>query len=144
MSSVSINFDTTKFKEQLTGTVDAIQRATRPAAQAGVQLIYDRARINAPVSDRPHYFHIEGRKYGPFQPGNLRDSIYQVYARSKSFKDVAVYEVSWNKDQAPYGFAYEYGRSDRAAKSFIGKSVAETRKAVRDAIKYRYKAELNL
>jgi hypothetical protein len=143
--SLKINMNVAKFKEELTATVDQLQRATRPAAQAGSQLIYDRARSPgyAPVSEKAHYFHIEGRKYGPFQPGNLRDSIYQVFSRDKSFRDVSTYEVSWNKTKAPYGFAYEYGNSKRGAKSFIARAVVDTRKAVRDAIKERFIAEVN-
>jgi HK97 gp10 family phage protein len=140
--SLKISFNTKQLQEQLQATADKMHKATRPAAQAGVQLIYDRARANAPVSKKAHYFHIEGRKYGPFQPGNLRDSIYQVFSRDKSFRDVSTYEVSWNKTKAPYGFAYEYGNSKRGAKSFIARSVAETRKEVRDTIKSRFISEV--
>ena len=141
--SLKINFNTKQLQEQLQATADKMHKATRPAAQAGVQLIYDRARANAPVSKKAHYFHIEGRKYGPFQPGNLRDSIYQVFSRDKSFRDVSTYEISFNKDKAPYGFMVSNGTSKTSANPFIARAVVDTRKAVRDAIKERFIAEVN-
>lgn len=140
---MSIRMDISKFKDQLRATVDKLHTATRPAAQAGAQILYERARINAPVSDKPHYFHIRGKKYGPYQPGNLRDSIYQVYSKDKSFKDISTYHVSWNKDKAPYGFVHEFGNSKRGAQSFIARSFVETRQEMREAIKTRYIAEVN-
>ena len=141
--TLRINMDTAKFRDQLNATVTELQRATRPAAQAGIQIIYERARFNAPESDKAHIFNIEGRKYGPYAPGNLRDSIYQVFSKDKSFKDVSTYEVSWNKDEAPYGFAYEFGESTRGAQSFIAVSIVETRAQVREAIKQRFIEEVS-
>ena len=141
--SIAINMNISKFRDQLQATVAELQRATRPAAQAGIQIIYDRARLNAPVSDKAHIFNIEGRKYGPYAPGNLRDAIYQVFSKDKSFKDVSTYQVSWNKDKAPYGFAYEFGNSQRGAQSFIAVSIVETRAEVREAIKQRFIQEVN-
>ena len=139
---MTVRMDIGRFKEQLRAEVDKLHAATRPAAQAGVQIIYDRARINAPVSDASHYFHIRGKKYGPYAPGNLRDSIYQVFSKDKSFKDVSTYQVSWNKDKAPYGYVAEFGNSKEPSKSFIARSVIETRAQVREAIKARYIAEV--
>lgn len=141
--TMRISMDTSKFKDQLQATVAELQRATRPAAQAGIQIIYERARLNAPQSDKAHIFSIEGRKYGPYAPGNLRNAIYQVFSKDKSFKDVSTYQVSWNKDKAPYGFAYEFGNSQRGAQSFIARSIVETRAEVREAIKQRYVQEVN-
>ena len=139
---MAVRMNVAAFKEQLRADLDKLHAATRPAAQAGVQIIYDRARINAPVSDKPHYFHIRGKKYGPYAPGNLRDSVYQVFSKDKSFKDVSTYQVSWNKDKAPYGYVAEFGNSKEPSKSFIARSVAETRAEVREAIKTRYIAEV--
>lgn len=139
---MTVRMNVAAFKEQLRAEVDKLHAATRPAAQAGIEVIYQRARINAPVSDKPHYFHIRGKKYGPYAPGNLRDSIYQVFSKDKSFKDVSTYQVSWNKDKAPYGYVAEFGNSKEPSKSFIARSVAETRAEVREAIKTRYIAEV--
>lgn len=138
----AITMNVAKFKEQLQATTAQLQAATRPAAQAGVQVIYDRARQHAPVSEATHMFYGTNAVYGPYSPGNLRDSIYQVFSESRSFKDVSAYEVSWNKSKAPYGFMVELGTSHSSAQSFIGRSVAETRSQVRDAIKRRFLAEV--
>ena len=141
--TMRISMDTAKFKQELQATLDDLHRATRPAAQAGIQIIYDRARLNVKPSKKAHFFYIRGQKYGPYAPGNLRDSIYQVFSKDKSYKDVSTYQVSWNKDEAPYGFMVELGTSQSPAHSFIARSVVETRGQVREAIKQRYIAEIN-
>ena len=87
-------------------------------------------------------FQIEGRVYGPFKPGTLRDSIYQAFSNDNSYKDVSVYHVSWNATKAPYGAMVEVGTSRAPAKSFIARAVAETRAQVREAIKQRYIEEV--
>lgn len=141
--AMRVKVDITKFKEQLNALKEVFDNATRPAAQAGAQIVYERARQLAPVSDSAHMFKIEGRTYGPYQPGNLRDSIYQVFSRDNSFTDVSVYHVSWNADKAPYGGMVEMGTSRAPSHSFIGRAVIETRAAVRAAIKQRYIDEVN-
>ena len=130
------------FKEGLRAKVDKLHAATRPAAQAGAQIIYERARLEAPVSADSHYFYIRGKKYGPYAPGTLRDSIYQVFSKDNSYKDVSTYHISFNKSEAPYGFIVHNGTSRTAAHPFISKAVVETRAQVREAIKTRYIAEV--
>ncbi len=137
-----INMNVAQFKEQLQATTNELQKATRPAAQAGAQIIYDAARLNAPVSKRPHKFYGTHKVYGPYAPGNLRDSIYQVFSKTNSYKDVSTYHISWNADKAPYGAMVEFGTSKSPARSFIGKAVTETRTQVRQAIKERYLQEV--
>lgn len=139
---MAIRMNVASFKEQLQAKADKFHAATRPAAQAGIQIIYDRARINAPVSADSHFFYIRGKKYGPYAPGNLRDSIYQVYSKDKSYKDVSTYQISFNKDEAPYGYIVHNGTSRTRANPFISKSVVETRGEVRQAIKTRYIEEV--
>lgn len=139
---MAVRMNVMQFKQGLRAELEVLQKATRPAAQAGVQIIYDRARINVPVSSEAHKFHGTHQVYGPYEPGNLRDAIYQVFSKSKSYKDVSTYHVSWNKDEAPYGFMVELGTSHSVAQSFIGRSVAETRQQVREAIKSRYIEEV--
>lgn len=138
-----INMNVAQFKEQLQATTNELQKATRPAAQAGAQIIYDAARLNAPVSKRPHKFYGTHKVYGPYAPGNLRDSIYQVFSKTNSYKDVSAYHISWNADKAPYGWMVELGTSKAPARSFIGKAVTETRTQVRQAIKERYLQEVS-
>jgi len=137
-----INMNVAQFKEQLQATTNELQKATRPAAQAGAQIIYDAARLNAPVSKKPHKFYGTHKVYGPYAPGNLRDSIYQVFSKTNSYKDVSTYHISWNADKAPYGAMVEFGTSKSPARSFIGKAVTETRTQVRQAIKERYLQEV--
>ena len=140
---MGVRMNVAAFKEQLRAEVDKLHAATRPAAQAGAEIIYQRARLEAPVSADSHYFYIRGKKYGPYAPGNLRDSIYQVYSRDNSFKDIATYHISFNKSEAPYGFIVHNGTSRTAAHPFIAKAVVETRTQVRAAIKARYLEEVN-
>lgn len=139
---MGVRMNVAAFKEGLRAEVDKLHAATRPAAQAGAQIIYERARIEAPVSQDSHYFYIRGRKYGPYAPGTLRDSIYQVFSKDNSFKDVSTYHISFNKSEAPYGFIVHNGTSRTAAHPFISKAVVETRSAVRQAIKARYLEEV--
>ena len=140
---MGVRMNVAAFKEGLRAEVDKLHAATRPAAQAGAQIIYERARIEAPVSQDGHFFYIRGRKYGPYAPGTLRDSIYQVFSKDNSFKDVSTYHISFNKDKAPYGFIVHNGTSRTSAHPFISKAVVETRSAVRQAIKARYLEEVN-
>lgn len=139
---MAVRMNVAAFKEQLRAELDKLHAATRPAAQAGAQIIYERARLEAPVSDASHYFYIRGKKYGPYAPGTLRDSIYQVFSKDNSYKDVSTYHISFNKSEAPYGFIVHNGTSRTAAHPFISKAVVETRAQVREAIKTRYIAEV--
>lgn len=139
---MTVRMDIGRFKEQLRAEVDKLHAATRPAAQAGAQIIYERARLEAPVSADSHYFYIRGKKYGPYAPGTLRNSIYQVFSKDNSYKDVSTYHISFNKSEAPYGFIVHNGTSRTAAHPFISKAVVETRSQVRQAIKARYLEEV--
>lgn len=125
-------------QQALDATKEKLRAAARPAAQAGAQVIYEAARINAPTSHDSHFFYIRGKKYGPFAPGTLRDSIYQVYSKSESTEAKATYQVSWNFRKAPYAFMVELGTSRAPAHSFLGKAIREKKKAALDAIKVEY------
>lgn len=155
MSSVKIKVDVAGFKEQLKATAERMERATRPAAQEGAQIIYDAAKRNAStlISEKEHWFYGEATKslprgqkraaaYGPFQPGTLLASIYQAFSKDNSFRDVSTYHVSWNADKAPYGAMVEFGTSRAPANSFIGRAVKDTRQEVRKAIRARFIEEV--
>lgn len=139
---MKISMNVAKFKEVLQAKADELNQATRPAAQAGAQIIYDRARQLVPVSKAAHMFYGSHQVYGPYSPGTLRDAIYQVFSKDNSFKDVSTYHISWNADKAPYGAMVEFGTSHAPAHSFIAAAVTETRAAVRAAIKQRYLQEV--
>ena len=140
--SMRIKVDVAKFKEQLRATADTLNQATRPAAQAGAQIIYERAKLLVPVSKAAHKFYGTHAVYGPYSPGTLRNSIYQVFSKDNSFSDTSTYHISWNADKAPYGSMVEFGTSKAPAHSFIGAAVKETRQQVKDAIKQRFMDEV--
>lgn len=137
-----IRVDLSAFKAELKANREKVIAAARPAAQAGAQVIYEAARINAPVSERAHFFHgksfkTTGQKYGPYKPGNLRDSIYQAF-QDKSPRAAPAYTISWNKNEAPYGHMVELGTSRAPAYSFIGKALADHGNAAIEAMKAEF------
>ena len=119
----------------------AAQGAVRPAAQAGAQLFYERAKAEAPVSAAGHWFHGTNKKYW-FDAGSLKDSIYQVYSKGGSAEGKATYEVSFNHTKAPYGFMVLRGTSSAAANDFIGRAYDATYKAATQAASDRLTAEI--
>src|SRR5574343_2075686 len=140
---MKISINHAKLKTELQATADKLNKATRPAAQAGAEVVYQRAKQLAPVSSKPHKFYGTNNVYGPYAPGNLRDSIYQVFSKTNSYKDVSTYHISWNADKAPYGAMVEFGTSKAPAHPFIGKAVTETRAQVREAMKRRFIEEVS-
>lgn len=139
---MKISLNVSAFKAELKAKAEAINQATRPAAQAGAQVIYDRARSLVPVSQAAHMFYGTHQVYGPYNPGTLRDAIYQVFSKDNSYRDVSTYHVSWNAEKAPYGGMVEFGTSRAPAHSFIGAAVVETRAQVREAMKARFIEEV--
>ncbi|WP_298929236.1 HK97-gp10 family putative phage morphogenesis protein [uncultured Ramlibacter sp.] len=121
---MTIKMDTRSFAASIASTREEVRQAARPAAQAGMQVIYEVTRANAPVSEHEHFFHgksfkTTGQKY-LFQPGNLRDAIYQAFNEKKSGDGFASYSISWNRSKAPYGHMVELGTSRAAAQPFLG------------------------
>lgn len=139
---MKFQFDNQKLMDGLGAVKERLRAAARPAAQAGAQVIYEAARINAPTSHDSHFFYIRGKKYGPFAPGTLRDSIYQVYSKTESSDTKATYQVSWNYRKAPYGHLVELGTSRAPAHSFLGKAIREKKKEALEAIKAEYIKEV--
>lgn len=138
---LGLNLDLKKVTQRLDGMARAAKEAARPAAQAGAQVFYERARAEAPVSKAAHMFHIEGRVYGPYKPGTLRDSVYQVYAKDKSGASKATYEVSFNHSKAPYGFMVLRGTSKLPANDFIGRAYDSEYSAAMKVAQQRLMAE---
>ena len=112
---MKLSIDLNQFREAMKEHSEQITEATRPAAQAGAQVIYDQARANIHNSDAAHFFYSRRGKNGKagqkylFYPGDLKKSIYQVYAKRKSTDTVATYEISYNVQKAPYAHMVEYG-----------------------------------
>lgn len=122
-SAFAIGFDTSGADEWLDGILHATEESVRPAAQAGAEELYFEARLRVPVSAEPHYFYGKNSKSTGvrylFDPGSLRNAIYQVYSKDNSGKSRATYHIAWNHRKVPYGFMVEYGTSRAPAHPFI-------------------------
>lgn len=141
---MDIRFDMAGFRQQVADKQEKLAAATRPAAQAGTQVIYEAAQLNAPISGAgEHYFYIRKKKYGPFEPGNLRDSIYQVFSKDHSGPYKTTYHISWNRDKAPYGGMVHNGTSHSAAHPFIASAVHDHGQQALEAMKERYVREVS-
>jgi hypothetical protein len=88
------------------GLVEEVDKALRPAVQAGAEVLYRAVLTNV---DRL------GQK-----TGNLKGSIYQAYSTHQSTPEHVQYEVSWNPRKAPHGFIVENGHLQRYA-SYVGR-----------------------
>lgn len=95
MSNFSISFDSRQMAALVDGMRQDVETASRPAAQAGAQFIYNQVRQNVGRL---------GQK-----TGNLQRSIYQVYSKDQSVSGQEVYHISWNARKAPHGHLVEYG-----------------------------------
>lgn len=137
-ASMSASYDFSKLDASLDKITKVAEESTRPAAQAGIQVFYDEARARCPVSDQAH-----GRKGGQqFQPGNLRDSIYQAYADDESTPARSVYRTSWNKAKAFYGTFVENGTSKMAAQPFLRPAYDAARNKAAQAARRRMLADV--
>lgn len=120
---IKVTFNQTGLNAELDRISKAARDQTRPAAQAGAQVFYDEVKMRAPVSDAPHFFY--GRKGGetrtiyPFQPGDLKASVYQAFSKDNSGKTKATYHIAWNHQEVPYGFMVEFGHI-QTRKAYIG------------------------
>ena len=139
---LKVSFDMRALSVQLDKITQAAEKSVRPAAQAGAQMFYDRARANAPVSSKAHMFHGTHGVYGPYQPGNLRDSIYQVYSKDNSGPGKATYHIAWNHQKAPYGFMVEFGTSRAPAHPFLRPAYTAVATAALRAVRDRMLSEV--
>lgn len=140
--SMRVDFDSSGADAALDALLAASQKAVRPAAQAGAEVMYQEARIRCPVSGEGHWFHGSsfrktGQKYW-IEPGTLRDAIYQVFSKDNSsafgggYRN-ATYQVAWNHKKAPHGFMVEFGTSRAAAHPFLRPAYDATVRAALDA-----------
>ena len=91
----STSIDMSAFESDMEQLADRAEKAARPAAQAGAQVIYERVKANVAAL---------GRK-----TGNLNSSIYQAYSANNSGEGKATYHISWNATKAPHGHLVEWG-----------------------------------
>ena len=135
---MKVDVDLTSFRAKIQESKEKVHGATRAMTQAGAQVIYAGARLNVPVSRRPHMFHGTNQVYGPYSPGSLRDAIYQVFSKDNSSDTRATYHVAWNHRKVPYGFMVEFGTSHSAPHSFLGKARVELSAAALDAMEMAF------
>jgi hypothetical protein len=139
-NTVTYKMDVSSVYAMLDRLEEDAESVIRPAAQAGAEVVYQEARRLVGRSTKPHYFYGTSYKKGSeskdgrykYNPGHLRDSIYQVYSRDNSSKTVATYHVSWNMKKAPYGLFVERGMSPFAkqSKPFIRPAIVNSRDKV--------------
>lgn len=93
--SFNLSIDVRAFESEMEQLAERADKAARPAAQAGAQVLYERVKVNVAAL---------GRK-----TGNLDSSIYQAYSADNSNESKAVYHISWNATKAPHGHLVEWG-----------------------------------
>ena len=125
---MKISVDTSGLAAALFELEDDINKAVRPAAQAGAQVLYDDVKRNVARIGK--------------SSGNLADSIYQAYATKEATKTHAVYNVSYNPRKAPHGHLVEYGHIQRyvTVKLPNGKFITKVRPEMRGKPKPRKNA----
>lgn len=115
MSAFAIKFDPSELMGALDGITQAAEENARPAAQAGIQVLYDEVLLRVPVSKS-----IRKTKSGRvIAPGALKASIYQTFSKDNSGKGFATYHSSWNYRKAPHGHLVEFGTSRSPAHPFL-------------------------
>jgi HK97 gp10 family phage protein len=115
LSAFAIKFDASGLNEALDGISEASDEAVRPAAQAGIQVLYDEMLLRVPVSTKVRKLK-SGRTVAP---GALKASLYQAYSKDNSGKGFATYHSSWNYRKAPHGHLVEHGSSQSPAHPFV-------------------------
>lgn len=157
---MSIKINMAQFRDGMHQKIVQIQEATRPAAQAGAQVLYDAARMNARTqvmtSLKAHWFYGTHQKY-LFQPGTLINSIYQVHSKRNSAPGRETYHVSYNMTECPYFHMVEFGHKivvkkngvlidtgKRAmAHSIIGKAIHEQQDEALQAMQNKFTEQVN-
>lgn len=113
--SMTVKADLSGAMAGLDAIVAASNKAVRPAAQAGAQVLYDEVLLRVPVAKR-----VKVTKGGrEILPGALKAAIYQAYSKDNSGTDHATYHVSWNAKKAPHGHLVENGTARAPAHPFL-------------------------
>lgn len=150
---INFNFDFSKALQGLDKITAAAEEGARAAAQAGAQVFYDEVRLRAPEgSEAEHYFYGQAAKRAAkgskkaqaylFTRGNLKRAVYQFYNKKLSRGGKAVYSISWNHQQAPYGAMVERGTSRAAANPFLRPAYDAMRGRATRAVKARMREEI--
>ena len=111
MTTNLMTVDLSALDAVINGAEAKLLENTRPAAQAGAEVLYQAVLRNVSAL---------GRK-----TGNLASSIYQAFSEENSTQTVAgyslaTYHVSWNHRKAPHGHLVEFGHIQKY-KVYLGK-----------------------
>lgn len=101
---------------------EAVGEKLRWAAFKGVELLRDEVKIQAPRSEKRHYFYSKGsrnadgsKKRYVFEPGDLSGSVFAFYDKLASVDGRrAVYQVGW---RAREGNSSRYGGDEDSLKA---------------------------
>lgn len=131
---MGVTFDTSDFFEGLDRTAEVMKECARPAAQAGIQVLYEEVKLRAPVAKKPR----TTKKGKVLQPGALRNSIYQVFSKDNSGDGKATFHCSWNHRKAPHGHLVEFGTSRAPAHPFLRPAFDAKRSEIAEAVRTAY------
>lgn len=111
MTTNMLKVDLSELNALIDGKQAKLLANTRPAAQAGAEVLYRAVLQNVNAL---------GRK-----TGNLAASIYQAFSENNSTEttagySLATYHVSWNARKAPHGHLVEFGHIQKY-KVYLGK-----------------------
>jgi hypothetical protein len=95
MTNPLVRLDLDEINSWVGALEEDVERAARPAAQAGAEVLYRAVKRNVQALGRV--------------TGNLDSSIYQAYVDKESGPGHAKYDISWNHRKAPHGHLLENG-----------------------------------
>lgn len=150
---ISIAFDFSKLSAKLDNITQAAEGAVRPAAQAGAEVFYQEVKGNVREgTEAQHYFYGRAAQKAPkgskkalaylFTKGTLKRSVYQYYNKRFSTQSKAIYSISWNHREAPYGFMVEYGTSSAKARPFLRPAFDAAQRRALQAVEARMASEV--
>ena len=114
-STFAIKFNSAGLNAALDQLAKGAEVSTRPAAQAGAQVLYDEVLQRVPVAKKAR----KTKSGRTIEPGALKASIYQVFSQDNSDPARSTYHVSWNRRKAPHGHLVEFGTSRAPAHPFL-------------------------
>lgn len=106
MSTSLIRVDLDDMNASIGAMEEDVERAARPTAQAGAEVLYRAVLRNVRALGRV--------------TGNLESSVYQAFVAKESGAGFAKYDISWNHRKAPHGHLLENGFIQKF-KVYLGK-----------------------
>lgn len=149
---MTVDVDLSDAFDELEGLQQRVQQKLKWAAWQGVELLREEMKVQAPRSQRAHWFYSRGsknadgskRKYA-FQPGDLRRSLFAFYDKNESEDGrLVLYQVGWRHNEGrrakyadaalqavPYGYMVHNGVNGKNRPGGVGiAGVPFTRKAL--------------